>query len=629
MGVKSFYRAYPTATAAEIIKSTEVPFKRGHNYLSGLVPMKVNIINRPTSVDNGGRGAPDGMYVLYRLPQLSTSEVVGVETAIDQSFGASILSIQSTVGSVTNSNGTNSSSNESLMRERNNTNGLTTEVVGVETAIDQSFGASILSIQSTVGSVTNSNGTNSSSNESLMRERDNTNGLARMDRIRLPPVAKFKQIRTHDKNGAVVKTPVYVYLKKVVELMSEKHPHSTVATEWKAFLEMFPSRDAVEYIMKPGNTYKIPFEEFWQGTHPSLLNRTDNEQSIGPYDELRDDGLSQPLRGGLVANTTACVEWGPNGTGFRQQPVQRCDEPRSIINWREMDLAGPHLQPGSADISSGVRYEAMTQKQLLALCKLRNLRQGGAKTVAELVALLKANDDTGEGERDAYDKLKKAQLKDLCQSRGLPCNSSMTVDQLRQSLKKQDEEVGEGVEISPENSENDDDDEYENMTKEQLRDRCKNRKLHYSGNAKTLRKRLRDKDADDRACIGNRTGQGISVSDSSSSHNNGAAGASADSTGGGGGSSSSSSSSSSRSLATLQEQIMSEEDAADARPETDIEREVVLDPDDDSTYSPLGLGDCNLHRYREVMREDLNEGGFDDEQADSDNDDYSCDDDLG
>jgi hypothetical protein len=74
---------------------------------------------------------------------------------------------------------------------------------------------------------------------------------------------------------------------------------------------------------------------------------------------------------------------------------------------------------------------------------------------------------------------------------------------------------------------------------------------------------------------------------------------------------------------------MSEEDAADARPETDIEREVVLDPDDDSTYSPLGLGDCNLHRYREVMREDLNEGGFDDEQADSDNDDYSCDDDLG
>jgi hypothetical protein len=422
----------------------------------------------------------------------------------------------------------------------------------------------------------------------------------------------------------VVKTPVYVYLKKVVELMKEKHPNSTVGDDWQAFLEIFPSLGANEYIVRHGNTYKIPFEEFWQGTHPSQLYRYNNDDSSDPYDELREGGLSQPLRGGLVANTTACVEWGPNSTGFPQQPIQRIDEPRFITNWQEMGLAGPYLQRGSTDLSSGVRYEAMNLRQLQALCKNRDLRLGGAKTVAELVVLLKANDDTGEGSRDIYDQKKKVELKTLFESRGLLYNASMSVEQLRQRLRRQDQEVGEGVEETlDDDDDGDDDDEYDNMTKDQLRDRCKDRSLHYSGNTKTLRKRLRDKDADERQMPVPTAEEGVfgdaigtdNTADNSSISNNGAVVARIGA-----------SSSSSSSTLVDGERLISEEDAADAMVESDVEHDVVRDADDESTYSIMGVRDCNLYRHREIMLEDLNEGEFDEGDAQSDNDNYCGDD---
>ena len=74
--------------------------------------------------------------------------------------------------------------------------------------------------------------------------------------------------------------------------------------------------------------------------------------------------------------------------------------------------------------------------------------------------------------------------------------------------------------------------------------------------------------------------------------------------------------------------MINEEDAADTMMEydDDVEPEVERDADDDSTYSILGLGDCNLHRHREMMRADIAEEGFIENEARSENDDYSSED---
>ena len=67
-GVKTMYRAYPTSEAVEIVLRKQIPFKyrTATKTLSGLVPVRVLVVDRPTSDDN--KGGPEGMRVLERMP---------------------------------------------------------------------------------------------------------------------------------------------------------------------------------------------------------------------------------------------------------------------------------------------------------------------------------------------------------------------------------------------------------------------------------------------------------------------------------------------------------------------------------------------------------------------------------
>ena len=160
LGVKSTYFAYPTDEAIEIVKSSA--YKRGlgrrSKYVTGLEPIRTRTVERPTSEDNNG--GPPGMIALYFLPE------------------------------------------------------------GV------------------------------------------------------PEVADFKQVTVKDSKGAFVAVNVVDHLKKMVKAISDAHGSgSDTYKQWLEFLNVFPKADAKSYIESDGNNYKIPFITFFDGSNPALQQR--------------------------------------------------------------------------------------------------------------------------------------------------------------------------------------------------------------------------------------------------------------------------------------------------------------------------------------------------------------------
>jgi hypothetical protein len=69
-GVKTMYRAYPTDEAIEIVLRKHIPLKyrTETKTLSGLVPIRVSVVPRPTKDDNNGGPDDGGMRILESLP---------------------------------------------------------------------------------------------------------------------------------------------------------------------------------------------------------------------------------------------------------------------------------------------------------------------------------------------------------------------------------------------------------------------------------------------------------------------------------------------------------------------------------------------------------------------------------
>jgi hypothetical protein len=134
---------------------------------------------------------------------------------------------------------------------------------------------------------------------------------------------------------------VYENLKTVVKSVGSQHGEDSEQYKaWVEFQEEFPSGTAEEYITRPGNSYHVPFKEFFEGTAEELKGRSSGA-AIGA-----DNMMSNILE----AETQASVAWGYKSRGFLQHPTRPFVEPRKIVNWEEHGLSGPHLIPAS-DIS--------------------------------------------------------------------------------------------------------------------------------------------------------------------------------------------------------------------------------------------------------------------------------------
>jgi hypothetical protein len=261
------------------------------------------------------------------------------------------------------------------------------------------------------------------------------------------PVAEFKDIKVTDKKTNLVsKKKVHSELNEcVVKMENEFGPDSGIGTQWRQFFEKYPQGTAEEYIQTAGNSYKIPFANFFDGSY----QRNDTTLNVPA---LRNISCYAPCGMRIVETVgTASMEWGHNGHGFDGNfKSVKC--PRMFPNFNAQGLTSPYLLPTSNTNKRKSRgpeniYKKESVVSLRQKCLDRGLSDIGLKI--DLEKRLQAADKgilpqlgdhvplrAAEAKsKSYYEKMKVPELKTILAARNLSVEGSKSdlIKRLRES----------------------------------------------------------------------------------------------------------------------------------------------------------------------------------------------------